>query len=406
MRFIVALFITVYSMPSIASLKLDGFANIGASLTDSKYAGIRTQVSQHDALFADEIDWRQISSAGLQAEWRFSNQVQFVSQLVLKDSADHSLDDKIKMAFLRYSPSPELTVNLGRTAIDLYMMTDYRDIGYAYIPVHLPTEFYGIIPHESLNGLDISYKHVSDFGLITSKFFYGRSKAPVISDGDFTWEVRLKNIFGFTIQLEQQDWLVRVNHTQTTAEDGYPGQNELVSALNQVPDAIWPSVMSVKESLLFQNSKLTYSAVGARYDNADVILQGEMSLVDSKSILLNDLLSGYVSAGKRLGSHTLMLTYSHIQADAPTIEPPLISDPNLNALYTAVKSATDFYRLRQNTSSLSWRYDLSDTWSLKAQFDHTHVRYQPSGLYLHDFSRNPDGSFSTFSISSHWIFDL
>lgn len=406
MRYVIALILSIYSLPSFSALKLDGFVNVGASVTDSAYAGIRTQVSQDHALFENEIDWRQISSLGLQIEWELSNELQLVSQLVAKDNARNKLSEKLKFAFLRYQPSPEWTLNLGRTAFDLYMRTDYRDIGFAYTPVHLPTEFYGIIPHESLDGLDLTYKRMSNVGLLSAKAFYGASKAPVISDNDFLWDVNLKQIKGLTLQVEQPDWLVRFNFTETTAKDGYPGQEELLAGLRQVPDYIWPSVMNIKESLQFENSDLTYIALGLRYDDAIHVFQSEISRVDSKSILLNELMSGYVSYGQRFGNHTLMLTWAHIEADSPNIERPLVETPQLMQLYEAVKLATDFYRLRQTTNSISWRYEMSETWALKTQIDFTDVRYQPSGLYLHNTNEPEDGHFSTLSISSHWIFDL
>lgn len=406
MRYVIALILSIYSLPSFSTLKLDGFVNVGASITDSAYAGIRTQVSQDHALFENEIDWRQISSLGLQIEWGISNELQLVSQLVAKDNAKNALSEKLKFAFLRYQPAPEWTLSLGRTAFDLYMRTDYRDIGFAYTPVHLPTEFYGIIPHESLDGVDITYKYMSDFGLLSAKAFYGTSKAPVISDNEFVWDVNLKKIKGLTLQFEQPDWLVRFNFTETTAKDGYPGQDELLAGLRQVPDYIWPSVINIKESLQFENSELTYIALGLRYDDAKHVIQSEVSRVDSKSILLNDLVSAYVSYGQRFGDHTFMLTWAHIEADSPNIERPLIETPELIQLYDAVKLATDFYRLRQNTKSISWRYEMSETWALKTQIDFTSVRYQPSGLYLHNMNEPEDGHFSTLSISSHWIFDL
>lgn len=406
MRYVIALILSIYSLPSFGALKLDGFVNVGASVTDSAYAGIRTQVSQDHALFENEVDWKQLTSIGLQIEWDIANELQLVSQLVAKDNAKNSLSEKLKFAFLRYQPSPDLTVNLGRTAFDLYMMTDFRDIGFAYTPVHLPIEFYGIIPHESLDGIDATYRHMSDIGLFSAKAFYGSSKAPVFSDNDFVWEVNLQHIRGLTLQFEQSDWTVRFNMTETTAKDGYPGQDELLAGLQQVPDFIWPSVANIKESLTFENSKLTYAAFGVRFDNAKTIFQSEVSLTDSKSILLNDLLSGYVSYGQQVGNHTWMLTWSHIQADSPNIDRPLIETPELNQLYGAIKLATDFYRLRQNTKSISWRYELTETWAIKAQLDFTDVKYQPSGLYLHNPNEPEDGHFSTLNLSSHWIFDL
>ncbi|CCQ09792.1 hypothetical protein PALB_6400 [Pseudoalteromonas luteoviolacea B = ATCC 29581] len=380
--------------------------NLGIHTTDSKFAGLRTQVSQDHATFEGDIDLRQLSSFGLQAEWQFSNEIQFVSQLLLKDTANNSILDKVKMAFLRYTPAPEYMLSVGRMSLDLYMMTDYRDIGFAYVPTNLPVEFYGIIPHESLDGIEFTYKKNSDRGLLSVKGFYGQSDSPVVSDDNFIWDVKLRNMAGLTLSWEANDWLIRAHHSITKAKDGYPGQNELVTALRLIPVSVWPSIEAVRESLLFENAKLTYTTIGTRFDNGEYILRSELSWVDSKSILLNDLLTGYASIGKRFADHALMLTYSHIEADAPNIAPPLISTPELNFLYAAVKQATDFYRLRQDTYSLSWRYDMSDSWALKAQYNYTSIQYQPSGLYLHDFGNNSDDAFSSISLSSHWIFDL
>ncbi|MFC3031095.1 hypothetical protein ACFOEE_00950 [Pseudoalteromonas fenneropenaei] len=389
-----------------AEVKLDAFVNIGAFASNSEYVGVRSQVSQHDAVFAGQLDWKQLSSAGLQAEWQLSQEWQIIGQAIIKDDASHDAEDRIKLAFVRYSPTPNITLRAGRTAFDLYMMTDFRDIGYAYSTTHLPTEFYGIIPNESVDGLDISYKSNTDLGLLTTKAYFGKSTAPIISDGDFRWDFTADNIMGLVLQLEQDNWLFRANHTLTEADDGYPGQQELVGGLAQVPPNIWPMAMELKDSLQFTNTKLRYSALGLRFDNIDYVVQSEVSFVDSRSILLNNLLSAYISVSKRVAEHTFTFTHAHIQADAPEIAEPLVALPPLMVLYDAVKTATDFYRLRQDSYSLSWRYDLSDTWAVKCQYDFNKVAHQPSGLYLHDFTQPEDKTFSSFSITSNWIFEL
>ncbi|TMP21651.1 hypothetical protein CWB99_24065, partial [Pseudoalteromonas rubra] len=83
---------------------------------------------------------------------QFNTQWGFTGQWVLKSHPDYSLGDVTQLAFLSYSPKPNWTIKAGRTAFDLFMMSPYRNIGYAYTATHAPIEFYGLIPHRSIDG--------------------------------------------------------------------------------------------------------------------------------------------------------------------------------------------------------------------------------------------------------------
>ncbi|KZN32616.1 hypothetical protein [Pseudoalteromonas luteoviolacea] len=386
-------------------LKFDGFATLSMTLTDSENAGIRQHITQPHATYKDEIGFS-TSSLGFQLEWQATPELQFVGQVLLKDHEEQNIDNALQMAFVRYSPSANWQIRLGRTGLDLFMMTEHRDIGYTYTFDHPPTEFYAIVPHQNIDGADIKYTFSQEHGLLSAKFFAGRSTAPIVSDDNFFWDVEIKSLYGVVLQWESLDWTLRVNHTITKAGNENEQQLQLQAALAQVPDEVWPTKASLLDSLHIIGKRFDYTAIGARYDNNQWFFQSEMSYIDSNSQVLNDLTAGYIGVGSYYGDHTIMATFAQAKSNNRTPARPLVSTPQLDLLYNTLIRHTNFYLIDQSTFSLTLRSELSESLAIKVQLDHTNTESLPSAFYLHQglTGSNLDTDFNTLGISLNWVF--
>ncbi|TMN42427.1 hypothetical protein [Pseudoalteromonas sp. S2755] len=403
--FICLLFLTTVSYGS--DIDFSGFATLKAVKTDSHTAKIRESISQPHGVERDELDFS-FSSLGLQAEWHASDNLELVGQLLLKEQHDDRLNNAIKLAFLRYDLNSNWQFRAGRTGLDLFLMTEYRDIGYSMDIEHPPVEFYSIIPHQNLDGVDVQYRTPLDQGIASAKAYWGRSKSPIYSDNEFFWNVELKSILGVAVQYETLNWLFRANYTTTKAANEHEQQKQLRDALAQVPLQVWPTKNELIDSLYIIDRRFTYSAVSMRYDDSNWLLQSEISLTDSNSSVLNHLKAGYITLGKRFDLNTLSFTYSVAKSDnKPSVEPgPLVPLPELMQIYEAASMHSGFYQLDQHSTSLTWRRELNPTLAFKFNWKHTTADHLPSAFYLHDtelFS-DPDLSFNTFTLSFNWVF--
>ncbi|MDK1287162.1 hypothetical protein [Pseudoalteromonas umbrosa] len=405
MRLLTILFLLLPCYGAAEQLKLDGFATIGLTVTDSDTAGIRQHISQPHATYKDEFGFTN-SSLGAQVEWQASKNTQFVGQALFKDNEEQNLDNIIQMAFLRHSFNGNWQLRVGRTGLDLFMMTEHRDIGYTYTYNHPPTEFYAIVPHQNLDGIDIKYTRRLKQGLISGKFFAGKSTAPIISDEGFFWDVELKSLYGLVIEWQSYDWTFRANYTATQSGNENDQQKQLQAALALVPDQIWPQKSALLDSLNIIGKRFNYSAIGTRYDDSRWFLQSEVSYIDSNSQVLKALTAGYISAGIYYENHTLMATLAQAKSNNRTPQRPLVSTPELDLLYNTLIRHTNFYLVDQNTFSLTLRTEINHYLAVKVQLEHTAIDSLPSAFYLHRNlqSGDFDNSFNTLGISLNWVF--
>ncbi|TMP25102.1 hypothetical protein CWB99_21490 [Pseudoalteromonas rubra] len=395
-----------FSIPALANdIKVSGFATLDINISNSQTAGIRHVISQPDASYLGDPSLAN-SSIGVQFEWQSSSQLQWVAQTVLKERKKYKLDYLIQMAFARYTLTPNWQLRIGRTGLDLYMMTEFRDIGYAFNYGHPPTEFYAVVPHQNLDGIDITYTYPLEESVLTYKFFSGKSSAPIISDDDFTWDVELDSIYGLSLSAQTENWLLRTNYTTTKAGNTNEQQILLLNALQQVPQTIWPTRQALIDSLQIKGKRFNYFTVGAKYDDSAWIMQSELSYIDSDSEVLNHLKAGYISLGMHVDDDTWLMTLSAAKSNNRIDPGPLLTTPQLATLYQGVIRHTNFYLIDQHTWSISWRRSLTSTLAAKIQLDHTQVKQLPSAFYLHKdlSSANHDNDFQSLGLSLNWVF--
>ena len=88
-------------------------------------------------------------------------------------TSDYQLD--VPVAFVKDSLTDEVSVRVGRLPLPLFMISDYRTVGFANTFIRPPTEVYGAAPLYTINGADVLYSH--SFGPIevNSQLYYGGS---------------------------------------------------------------------------------------------------------------------------------------------------------------------------------------------------------------------------------------
>ena len=59
------------------------------------------------------------------------------------------------MAFLKYQATGDLNVRLGRIPAPLFMVSEYRKVGYVNPWIRQPNEVYFQVPFNSLDGGDV-----------------------------------------------------------------------------------------------------------------------------------------------------------------------------------------------------------------------------------------------------------
>ncbi|XQF91864.1 hypothetical protein ACOBV9_09245 [Pseudoalteromonas espejiana] len=85
-------------------------------------------------------------------------------QVVIQDHAYKSFDNFLELAFVRYRPTRHWAIRAGRLNSDLYLLSEYPYVGYAYLWVRPPHSYYSFANIASnFDGVDVEYsKAIND----------------------------------------------------------------------------------------------------------------------------------------------------------------------------------------------------------------------------------------------------
>lgn len=384
-------------------LRFSGFGTIGLVNVDApKGWGFRRSTEQGSSSKETRVDVD--SRLGLQVNYALNQQFELVGQvLAMRRRSDAADGDAIEWAFAAYRPTADLTLRAGRLNLDQYVMSDYRNVGFAYPYVRPPVEFYGSIP-TNLNGMDVTQAWNTDDARWRFKGFFGRSKASGLP---------LKDLFGFSVARESDGLMLRAGWTRARLAHNAAAITKLIDGLNQVQAVPVPSVAAeaaaLRDDLDLAAKPATYATVGLSYEHSDWLMAAEATKVSLGNARAT---AEYASLGRRMGDFTLFGTVSGSQTSA-TLRPmptwgatlaPLLG-PALaqQAQMLGVAATTSANRTtRQITYSLGARWDIHPRMALKLQWDHTKIR--PSGGFLWSGATNDPGSADVATVLLDFVF--
>ncbi|WP_199611025.1 hypothetical protein [Flocculibacter collagenilyticus] len=384
------------------NLQLSGFGTLGLTLADSDIYGFRYDVSQPNGVYKDEIDFSVSSLIGGQAEFTITPEFDVVTQAVIKKRFNADIDDYIELAFLRYNPSPDWTFRVGRMGANMFMMTEYRDISYAYTMTTPPPEFYGLIPHRQLDGIEAIYRQPVDRGILQASLSYGRSEAYIVSDS-FEWNVKLSPILLMALDYEYDNWLFRLNATRAkTTNTSDPGIF-VEQFISELPESVWPNKDKTLNRIKSKDKYANYYGLGFKYDNFIWQVQSEIAYIDYKTESLPDSLNGYLNVTKRFDEHAVFAGISSTRSHFLNFTvPPLAKQiPELEENFL---SYVNFYGTNQTTLSAGWRWDYAENWAFKLQLNRTQPQRGGDRIYLKSVDGGHENAVHSLILSVSFIF--
>lgn len=385
---------------------ISGFGNIGVVHSNSDTYRFRTDISRDNDNFEDSLDFSAISSLGIQADISLFLDFDLVTQLIYRGQKKSTLDNALSLAFLRYKPAPDWELRIGRTQLDLYLLTEYRDIGFAYPWAKIPTEVYAILPYRNLDGADFTYFKTHNDLDYRIKIFNGQSSSNIALDSENV-ELKIEDVMGVSFELSQFDWTLSLKHTQARTKNNISTMTGIIGGLQQIPDVIWPDKAAFINDFSLVNKKAYFSSAGLKYNLGPLTFLTELAHLESESSVVSAVNSGYVSTTYNFDKGQLFYTFAIAESkpskfnDAVGIQRSL---PNqVEEIILAVNESFRVFSPNQQTHSLGVRYDLKDNIALKLQIDHTKIDPQGGALWSYQGMNTlaPKESFSTvfFSVS-------
>ncbi|WP_370980314.1 hypothetical protein [Agaribacterium sp. ZY112] len=364
-------------------LRLSGFGSIGALTTNSDKLGFRRDLSDPKASYQGEINISSLSLLGLQANLEFSENVEFVGQIVLREQPVQNADTILKIASLNWQANDKLEFRLGRSAQRFYMLSDSRHIGFANLWTMPVQEFYAPTGNNYLDGLTAHYRLDLAGGLLTSNFAYGETVVVIEDEISGASKLSFNNSFGVSLEYEKGDWLTRISWTESSNGKDWPQVEQAQQALLYLSQ-IWPGAISLSRDLSIENKTVRYTNAGVYYDNGKWSVISEIGHIKSESLLLPTTNNAYISLGRHIDLFTPYIIFASSQTETPdqlTNIPPE-TGPMIAGFVDVFGQGWD-----QDTFSVGTRWDFHFNMALKAQWDYKQVEKQGMGLWF----RGKDG---------------
>ena len=366
---------------AVPSVRVAGYGTLSYSWDGNPQIAAIRDVSQrpHDG-FATDSSWTLDSRAGVQASYQFSPHVTGLVQLVLRDQTKFSAKDLIELAYLDLHSASNFRLRFGRVGYDGFLMSDHRNLGYAYAWVRPPTEFYGWIPIFGIDGADLTYQWDSADASWRARAQAGRH-ASWVPMGDSDFHFRANSLWSISLQRESGPWRLKAGLSGFVSATEVQNLAPLHAGLQQIAALPLPAIAGeatmLRREMRFGDVRLHYSTLGVAYDDADWMLQAETGRTWTAAAMTPAGRSGYVVFGRHLNAWTpyAILSASRPQNAvlAPQTDWSVIGQRQFqNMAYLIANSS----RAEQSTISLGARWDFHPRAALKMQWDHSRVKPQ------------------------------
>lgn len=369
------------------SNRFSGFATFGLVTNDNADLHFRRDVTQNHGSRDGDIEWRTDSLLGLQWQTQWSYQWETTAQIILKDRLNNNVNESIEWAFVRYRPVDGLDFRVGRVGTDIFMLSDYRQVGYTLPWVRPPHDTYGILSFYHFDGADVNKRFDINDGTLNIKAFYGKSDNEFPLVADETKKYRL--IFeggGTSFSWERNEWKLRYSYADVEVQNN--NANPLIDALINV-SPFWPEANDWAERFTTKSKHFKYNQFSVAYDNNSWFVQSEFTRLNSDAPIISSSRHFYISAGVRVDKFTFYALSGYVHCvQAPLhISTPEALPPNirqqLNGLAYATEQAFNGARASQHSVSIGTRWDFASKMALKLQLEEFNIDKYGDSLWIH-----------------------
>ena len=319
-------------------ISVNGFIRFAMESQNNIKDAAGNDLAYRGSVVADEWDNRRLSRAGVQFNARISDDAEAVVQLLSRGTDD--FDVEAQWAYIGYNLRPDLKIRAGRIVLPFYLHSQYLNVGYAYPWVELPTEIYGAIPIDTMEGLDANW---------------------TFNTGDINHNL---NVYWGSMAVDADGLLFDINHQRGanlrssfgnfTTWLSYTSSEVTLDLSGDIP----PALPGTFAPYSLDRSYAHYTGAGLQYDNGALVMMGEWTelKIDSPDHWFPTQPAGYVMAGYRFGKLMPHVTWAFVDAQGFTS----VTTPLGQALYSD-------YADRQKSWTLGARYELTTGIALKAE---------------------------------------
>jgi len=350
-----------------AAVSIRGFGTLGLAHNSTGQADFIRDFLQPEGVgntWSGDVD----SRLGLQVNARPTHEIEAVIQATSSYNYAGSYRPELTWAFVSYSPSADFKARIGRLGWDVYMISDTRNVGYSYLWVRPPVDYFGPLQISHIDGADVVVKRELGGGLISAKVYMGWADQHVPTPVGDPVDLAGSRVSGVNLDFRKGDWQLRAGYTAVRIKNEVPGVDQLVAALHGTGS---PGALRLANDLAFAGTSIRLASIGAVYDHGPWQSQLMFNRNSSTSLVWPTKTAGYFLVGYRAGQWTPFLSLSRTKSRLVQRATGL---PTPNPLDDAVAVTIAASQSRQHTASLGVRYDFMRNFDLKLQVDRIRVQ--------------------------------
>ncbi len=372
-----------------SSFTLQGFGTLGAARSTTKDVEFVRDLSQRRGI-VDEWSPAIDSVLGVQGSWRINPQFEAVAQATGRAGSRGGFTPELTWAYVKYDPTPYLSLRAGRLGTEFFMLADSRWVGYSFLTVRPPGDYFWYLPFYGIHGGDAAVSANVGEGVVRGKVFYGlsRGKIPLASED---WKINGSPMMGAYLEYQIGGWHLRGSYANLRFEHDLPIAQVLPSPL---------TLSTAAANFLQTRGKRThYYSLGVVYDQGPWQAQLMLNHIEQGTEALESSDGGYGLVGYRIASVTPYLGYSWVYSHERAT--PLGFDPVTTGVirYVRQDSHTD-----QKTTFIGVRWDVVRNVALKAQWDAIRGASDSYFPYRKDHRATWDGKTNIFSLTLDFVF--
>jgi len=386
---------------------VSGFGSFGYVGTDTNSLGfIRNRTQTKSATKSGEGGGGVTTDSrlGIQLDVGFSDSLHTTVQWVARDQAGDFFEQNLELAFISWRPVYDFDIRAGRLALDTFLISDHRNVGFTYPWMRPPNDFYNKIPVYHFDGADIAKQFSLDSGYLTVKVFGGYAMSSLAGDvGVFDMDMP---ITGISLVYETNNWLMKAVYNYQHLDTEIPNEPLLDLINNPQLNAVMPGLSTLAPHVSLKDTDLHYMSLGTRYDDAVWLMHAEISYLESETSVLGDVLSGYMSVGRRFSNLTFYSVYGvahgfHRHIDIPT---PVVSGPSLLGIQSVLDSSINNNKAKQQSFSLGGRWDVHPKIALKTQWVHYWFEESGAAYWRHLNNATEPSQVNVWSFGVDFVF--
>lgn len=386
----VLLFFSQEALPLPAGFHVAGFGTASVSCFTNDHAQFVINDQPEGAGRNRRCDGGIDSLLGLQVDWEVMNNLEIGVQVVADRNADRDYLPSIMVAQLRWHPTENLTLRLGRMPTPAFLYSESRQVRYAMPWVRPPIEVYGVLPTFSHDGLEFIYQH--QFEHLNLEWHGGFTYLQFNSPLSNTKATTSVNTYGgfLNATAEFGTTIVKLGYLYNQISFSTPDVDMLFGALR----AYLPQGDQLIRDLAMDESPVHLISLGVRHEFDDWLIISELSYRTSQGFF-RDQYGAYMTIGRRFGAWMPYLTLARRWTSGPnTDDRAAFLQPQVSALLTGS-------RFDSTSLSLGVSRDITENIKLKLQTDWIQPDGNSWGMYT-----NHGPNYNYNNANSDWLFTL